>query len=154
MRRTDREVTDFNEIADILHRAGTIRLGLHDEPYPYVVPLSFGYETKDGKITIYIHGAKEGLKNNLISKNPHVCVQTDILHHFKQTPKSFSAEYESFTGFGIAERISGSEAKRAIDLMVAQCGFEGIGYDEALLEVTAVYKINLSSFTSKRNTKI
>lgn len=43
MRRSDREITDFNEIVDVLRRADTIRLGLHDDPYPYVVPLSFGF---------------------------------------------------------------------------------------------------------------
>jgi nitroimidazol reductase NimA-like FMN-containing flavoprotein (pyridoxamine 5'-phosphate oxidase superfamily) len=35
MRRSDREVRDFSEIADILRRADIIRLGLHNEPYPY-----------------------------------------------------------------------------------------------------------------------
>lgn len=47
MRRADREITDFDEILDVLRRADTIRLGMNGDPYPYVVPLSYGFEALD-----------------------------------------------------------------------------------------------------------
>ena len=62
MRIKDREITDLTKITDTLRRADTIRLGLYNGPYPYVVPLSFGFEADNGNITLYFHGAKEGLK--------------------------------------------------------------------------------------------
>ena len=72
MRRTDRQVTDLTEIAAILNRCDTIRLGLQGEEYPYVVPLSFGWEMVDGTIYIYFHGAKEGHKLDAIKADNRV----------------------------------------------------------------------------------
>ena len=150
MRRADREVTDFQEIADILRRADTVRLGLHSDPYPYVVPLSFGIEACDGKITLYFHGAKEGFKHDLIRENPLVCVEADIFHGYAGTRQSLTAEYESFIGFGRAELITGEDAVKGMELLLAHCGYEGFEYGRAALDITAVYRITLDSFTGKR----
>ena len=150
MRRTDREVTDFHEIADILRRCDTIRLGMNGDPYPYVVPLSFGFEAADGKISVYFHGAKEGHKHDLIDRDNRVCVEASICHRFVTVPGSATVEYESFIGFGRAVVVDGEEAVKGLDLMLEHCGFEGLAYDRALLAKTAVYKIELASFTGKR----
>ncbi|MCL2023794.1 MAG: pyridoxamine 5'-phosphate oxidase family protein [Oscillospiraceae bacterium] len=152
MRRNDREVTDFAEITDILCRAETIRLGLHGEPYPYVVALSFGFEALDDKITLYFHGATEGLKHDLIQRNPLVCVETDILHRYAAVGNNVTAEYESFIGFGKAERISSDQAVKGIDLLLEHCGYNDFEYDKAALSHTWVYKIEMDSFTAKRRT--
>lgn len=151
MRRNDREITDLDEIIDVLRRADTIRLGLHDEPYPYVVPLSFGFEASDGKITLYFHGAAAGLKHDLIAQNPHVCVESDILHRYAEVPPSnVTAEYESFIGFGKAERVAGDEAVKGLDFLLTHCGYDGFEYNADALDITAVYRITLDSFTGKR----
>lgn len=42
MRRSDREVTDFDEIVDIINKCDCIRLGFSSEPVPYILPLNFG----------------------------------------------------------------------------------------------------------------
>ena len=107
MRRSDREVNDFLEITDIIRRADTIRLGLHGDPYPYVVPLSFGFKTMNNKITFYFHGATEGLKHDLIRQNPYACVETDILHRYAAIGANVTAEFESVIGFGKVERVTG-----------------------------------------------
>jgi len=151
MRRTDREVTSFAEITDILRRADTIRLAMHDEPYPYVVPLSFAMEAGEGNITLYFHGAKEGLKHELLEKKTHVCVEADIFHGYAETPGGVTTRYESFIGFGKAERVHGAEAAKGLDLLLARCGCEGYEYDTAALEGTAVYRIDLDTFTGKCN---
>lgn len=150
MRRSDREVTDFKEVVDILRRADTIRLGLHDTPYPYVVPLSFGFEASGNKITLYFHGAKEGLKHELIVKNPHVCAETDIFYRYTEVPGSVTTEYESFIGYGKATRVAGDEAVKGLDLLLAHCGYGGFIYGHEALDVTAIYKVTLTSFTGKR----
>jgi len=150
MRRSDREVTGFTQIIDILQRVDTIRLGLHDEPYPYVVPLSFGFEARDRKITLYFHGATEGLKHNLIEKNPLVCVEADILHRYTAVGNNVTAEYESFIGFGKAERVTDDEAVKGLDLLLSHCGYDGFDYDRSVLDITWIYKIKLDSFTGKR----
>jgi len=92
----------------------------------------------------------EGLKHELIQKNPLVCVELDILHQYITVGKHLSAEYESVIGFGKVERVTGNEAIKGIDLLLTHCGFDGFEYDRASLDVTWVYKIELDSFTGKR----
>ena len=48
MRRKDREITDFDEMIKIIEKCDTCRLALNDGEYPYIVPLNFGHEVKDG----------------------------------------------------------------------------------------------------------
>lgn len=109
MQRKEREITD------ILRRTETIRLGLNGNPYPYVVPLSFGYEVKDGKIIIYVHGATESFKHELLVKDNHVCVEADIFHRYAHTEQSVTTEYESVIGFGKAETFTNEEAVKGYD---------------------------------------
>lgn len=85
MRKSDREIRDYNEILRLLDECQTIRLALHDEPYPYVVPLSYGWEDRDGKLFVYFHCAKEGKKLDLIAKNGNVCFEADCLAGYKST---------------------------------------------------------------------
>ncbi len=149
MRRSDREITDFNEIIDVLSRCDTVRLGMNGEDFPYVVPLSFGYETVEKNVCIYIHGAIRGLKHDLIAKNNRVCVEADIFHRFVARPehRAVTAEYESFIGFGRVRE----EALKGLDLICTHAGFKGFDYDrEGALPHTRVYKIELESCTGKR----
>ncbi|MCL1802645.1 MAG: pyridoxamine 5'-phosphate oxidase family protein [Eubacteriaceae bacterium] len=152
MRRKDRQVDSFDDIVGILDRADTIRVGFNGDPYPYVVALSFGYRAENRQISIYFHGAKAGYKHELIKQNPNVCVQADILHGYIQDKGSYSALYESFTGFGEVKQALGDEALQGLDLLLEHCGFEAAGsYSETELEATLVYKIELNSYTAKRN---
>ena len=151
MRRADREVADFNEILDILRRADTLRLGVNGGDYPYVVPLSFGFEAVDGAIVLYFHGAGAGRKHELLRRDPRVCVEADILHKYEETPGSYTARYESFIGVGAARRVTGELAAHGMDLLMEHCGFAGREYSRAELEQTAIYRIVLDSFTAKRN---
>ena len=150
MRRKDREVTNFMEIADILRRADTLRLGLHNEPYPYVVPVAYGFGASEGRITIYFHGAKEGLKHVLIAENNNVCVETDKFYRNVEESGSITTEYESVIGFGKAALATGEEAVKGVGLLLDHSGFAGYEYDRAALDATWVYKIELDSFTGKR----
>jgi nitroimidazol reductase NimA-like FMN-containing flavoprotein (pyridoxamine 5'-phosphate oxidase superfamily) len=150
MRRTDREITDFDQIADIVRRADTLRLGFNGDPYPYVVPLSYGFTAEDGKLTFYIHGAREGLKYELLAKNDKVCAEIDIFHRYAETAYGVTAEYESVIGFGQARIITGAEAVGGLDLLLAHCGYADFAYDKAVMERVRMIKIELASFTGKR----
>ena len=153
MRRVDREIKSHDEIMDVLRRADTIRLGIHNTPYPYVVPLSFGFEDCNGQVNIYIHGAKEGLKHTLLDENNHVCVEADIFHRYKETSRGgLTTEYESVIGFGTAEVVHDDEAVKGLDLICTHCGYHGHVYDVAGLTHMQIYKITLVSITGKRNT--
>lgn len=150
MRKAQREIKDINKIAEILNASRTIRLGLHDEPFPYVVPLSFGWEKLGDKIFIYFHCAKEGKKIDLIARNNAVCVEADILGGYVKTERGVTADYKSVIAYGYAERVLGDEAARGIDLLLEHCGIEGYSAKECVLtELVAVYRIEIKSITGK-----
>ena len=77
MTRREREVTDINEIIRILDTAKVLHLGLVDGDEPYVVPMNYGYTMQDGKLTVYLHGARRGRKLDLIRANPKVFFELD-----------------------------------------------------------------------------
>ncbi len=153
MRRSDREIKEFAKIVDVLDRCDTIRLGLWGDEFPYVVPLSFGYEVAQGKIVVYIHGAKEGLKHDLIAKNNKICVEADLCHRFTEIENhDVTTEYESVIGFGTAEKADEAETLKGLDLILAHCGFPNYPYNKAATAVLTVYKITLDHVTGKRRT--
>lgn len=151
MRKANREIKDRGEIIRFLDECQTIRLALHDEPYPYVVPLSFGWEDDDGQLAVYFHCAKEGKKLDLIEKNPNVCLEADILAGYKSTGHSVTADYKSVIAFGKAERVYGKELVKGLDLLLKHCRTEGYSAEEcAAKDITAVVKITVESVTGKR----
>lgn len=151
MRKSEREIKDYGEKVRLLEKCQTIRLGLKDEPFPYVVPLSFGFEEADGGVNIYFHCAKEGKKINLLKADPRVCVEADLLNGYKDTGKSVTADYESLIGFGICKEVYGEEAVHGLELLLKHCGVKGYPAAEcASLGRTAVFKTELREFTGKR----
>lgn len=68
MRRSDREITDFQELITVMRGCDVCRLALHDEPYPYILPLNFGLEADGETVRLYFHGANTGTKYDLIAK--------------------------------------------------------------------------------------
>lgn len=60
MRRADREITDFDELIAVMRGCDVCRLALHDEPYPYILPLNFGLEVDGETVRLYFHGADTG----------------------------------------------------------------------------------------------
>ena len=66
MRRKDREVQSQDDIFGILNRCDTVRIGIQGDKYPYVVPVSFGTEQVNGKVIVYFHCARQGMKLELL----------------------------------------------------------------------------------------
>jgi Predicted flavin-nucleotide-binding protein len=152
MKRKDREITNLNEITDILSRCDVVRLGFNGSEYPYVVPLSFGYDVADDKITLYFHGAKIGLKQELIAADSRVCAEADIFGGYTENKYGVTTGYESVIGFGNAEYIYGEEAVKGLQLILEHCGYGSYNLAECgSLDGTLVFKVKLDSVTGKRN---
>lgn len=47
MRRRDREITDKQEILEVMRKCDVCRIALHDGDYPYIVPLNFGLQVEN-----------------------------------------------------------------------------------------------------------
>ena len=152
MRRSDREITEFNDIIDIVSRCTRIHIGISCIDVPYVVPVSFGYEVKENKLVLYFHGAQAGRKFELLEKSPEVSVSGDICHGYKELSNGgITCLYESFMACGTAERIYGDEAQRALDILTEHCGFVPRPCPDGVLDITAVYKITAENLTAKRS---
>jgi nitroimidazol reductase NimA-like FMN-containing flavoprotein (pyridoxamine 5'-phosphate oxidase superfamily) len=68
------------------------RIGCHSSGFTYVVPIGYAY---DGE-SIFCH-CSEGLKTDMMRKNPKVCFEVDALHGL--------AEWESVIAWGDYEEI-------------------------------------------------
>ena len=152
MRRRDREITDRAEMLMILERCPVLHLGLSREDGPYVVPLSFGWEEKDERVYLYVHGAREGLRHDLRARDNRVCVEADRFLGYARTSSSVTCQYESVIGFGRAEIVAGEEARHGLELILQHCGYGDVPVDGKTLEITGVWRITLSQLTGKRRT--
>lgn len=169
MRRKDREVSDFDEIIDILERCKVLHLAVICDGCPYSVPVNFGYvvEEIEGKkiLSVYFHGAGEGKKISAIKENPVVSFsavadcEVVALSENKE-PCSYSCLYESVVGFGKAVLLDDSrERAKGMDTIMIHNGYKMpagvkvIAYKAMDLARTAICKISVSEITGKRHKK-
>jgi nitroimidazol reductase NimA-like FMN-containing flavoprotein (pyridoxamine 5'-phosphate oxidase superfamily) len=120
MRRKDKLVTDRAWMEEVLREGRVAHIGMASpDGGPYVLPIGYGYE--DG--VIYLHGAKNGLKNDLAAANPRVSfnVAVGIELTRGREGENFSSRYRSVTGFGVIEEITDpAEMNRALAILMRQ----------------------------------
>ena len=151
MRKADREISNLGEIADILRRCDTIRIGISDEQAPYIVPVSFGYELQHDMISVYYHGAFEGRKAELLRQHPLVCVEADLCHGFVENGHGgLTCDFESVIGYGTAEWVEGEEKEHGLQLLLEHCGAPHYRCTPEVTAATAVVRIVLDSVSGKR----
>lgn len=114
MTRREREVTDINDILQIINETKILHLGLSDEGWPYVVPMNYGYEYVDGKLTFYLHGATKGYKFDVLEKNPKVsfALETDMIPFEGKVACQYGMAYRSVMGRWIWNPGGGCGRKR------------------------------------------
>jgi len=155
MRRSEREVKDFNEIVAILEKCEVLRLALCVNNEPYIVPMNFAHETVDDKLCIYLHGAKEGKKIDFIRKNPNVCFESDCSYKTITSEEAckWSAEYQSVIGSGKIYILEDDADKmHGMDLLMKHYGFQGKpNYPPQMLKAVNVMKIEVSEITGKQH---
>ena len=106
MRRKDREVNDRALISGMLDRMEVLHIAIRNEPYPYIVPVNFGYEWQGDTLVFFFHSAREGLKLDLLRRDPHVAVNAAVFVSYAGAPvKGHLHDYRSVTAFGVAEEI-------------------------------------------------
>ena len=155
MRRKDREVTDFAKIENIISRCTCCRIGFQDDGEVYIVPLNFGYETKDDTYTFYFHGAKEGRKIDIMQKNPVVGFEMDTDYALKEadTACGYSARFQSIIGTGIVSIVSESDEKKLglSLLMEHNAGKKNWTFDEKMMNAVAVFKLEVTKMSCKEH---
>lgn len=98
MRRSEKEVTDRDEIIGIIQQGEICRLGFCNDGVPYIVPMNYGYS--DGRL--YFHSAKAGRKIELLEKNNRVCFEIEVDTKIVQDERacSWQMKYRSVIGYG------------------------------------------------------
>lgn len=154
MRRDEREVSSIEEIYDILSRCDTIRVGLNGDGYPYIVPMTFGSELKDGKIIIYFHSAGAGRKWDVLNRDPRVCVEADLYYQVKMRDNGdITAVYESVIGTGDAELLIEQKDKvEALKIMLEHYKESGFPVTSCKgLPKVEVFRVILNEVSGKHN---
>ena len=153
MRRKDREITDETAIRAILDKAQVLHLAMIDGDRPYVVPLHYGYSLIDGRLTLYLHSAKEGRKLDVLQKNGRVAfvLETDVSSiSGGEIPCKYGAAYASVMGEGKAVFLT-DPAKKAAGLQILmkiQTGRE-FTITEAMTESVAVLRVDVETYSAK-----
>ena len=154
MTRREREITDRSEIIDILDRCMIVHLGLVDGDEPYVVPMNYGYTMEeDGELTLYLHGATQGRKLDLMKKNPKVFIEMecDVAPFEGDVACRYGTAYKSLMGRGIAELIDDPEEKmRCLSLFMKTQTGRDFEFNEKLVKVVSIIKIHVKEYTAKR----
>jgi len=154
MRRSDREITDRSEMIEIIEKCDVCRLAFSENDIPYIVPINYGYEYKNEKLTLYFHGASEGRKHEIIKNNPNVCFEMDCSHKLIEADEAskYTMEYESVIGTGKVSYCNDKTEKiNALDHLMNQYAKDKtFTYPDHVLDSVTVFKIEVSEFTGKR----
>lgn len=150
--RREKLVTDFNVIKEILDTAKVLHLGLVDGDEPYVVPMNYGYTLDGEKLTVWLHGATQGRKLDVMRKNPKVffSMECNIEPFEGDVACKYGISYSSLMGKGKAEIIEDVEVKKqALSfLMKTQTG-KDFEFNDKLASVVSIIKIDVEEYTAK-----
>lgn len=156
MRRRDREVTDINEILNIINGAGVLHLGLVDEGRPYVIPMNYGFSYEDGKMTFYVHGSLEGRKIDIVKAGGEagvpatVEIENDVQLFSGKVACQYGCSYRCFMGFGQAHLITEPEEKmHALSVLMKTLTGEDFEFNERLVSVVSVIRIDIDTYSAK-----
>ena len=150
MRRKEKEITNREDIENILRKSKVCRLAMVDGDKPYMVPLNFGYS--DG--CLFFHCAKQGRKIDLIKKNPNICFEVDELIRLKKASLAcdWGIDFKSVIGSGKAQFLEDSKEKiQALNAIMSQYSGRTFEYPDEMLEKTCVIKVVIDEMTGKQS---
>lgn len=155
MRRADREITDFDELIAVMRGCDVCRLALHDEPYPYILPLNFGLEADGGTVRLYFHGADTGTKYDLIARNPNASFEMDRGHGLILDDEhgNCTMTYESVIGQGRITVVPDADKEHALRVLMAQYRAPDFPFSTAVIPRTTVLCLTVEHMTGKRRAK-
>ena len=155
MRQSKRQVTDKATICAMIDAIDTIHVAMHDEPFPYVVPLNFGYAEENGKRVFYFHSAKSGRKLDLIAGAPSVGFELDVNYALVEGEEAcrHTARFQSVIGTGRVSFVEETAQKEAAlqALMLHNTGKDGWTFSGAMLDSVRVFKLEVETLSCKEH---
>lgn len=153
MRKREREVTDEQTIREILEESRVLHLGLADADMPYVVPMNYGYIYENGKLTLYMHGATEGYKYEVIRRNPKVsfAMECDVVPFEGKMPCQYGTSYASIMGHGKAAIVENVDEKiQALTVLMKTQTGKDFAFNEKLVSIVSVIRVDVETFSAKK----
>ena len=152
MTKRERQITDPQQILDILDRGKVLHLGLCADNMPYVVPMNYGYTMEGGKLTVYLHSAVQGKKLDMLRANPNVffAIDCDRIHFEGKLPCQYGMVYSSIMGTGTAQLVEDvEEKKRAMSILMKTQTGKDFSFEDRLVSIVAVIRIDVTEYTAK-----
>lgn len=151
MRRSDREVKDFDGIIRIMEKCDVCRIALNNNGYPYILPLNFGMKVDNNIVELYFHGANEGMKYDLIQNDNRASFEMDCEHRLVTELErgSCTMEYESVIGKGYIEILPEEEKYDALCILMKHYHQETFPFNKSVMPHTTVFKLVVENMTGK-----
>lgn len=153
MTKRERQVTDREEIVEILDKCKILHLGLVDGDEPYVVPMNYGYTMEGDDLTLYMHCAVKGRKLDIIRENPKVFFQMecDVEPFAGRVACQYGTTYASIMGRGVAELVEDVEEKKsALSVFMKSQTGKDFSFDDRMVSIVAIIKVRALDYTAKR----
>lgn len=154
MRRKDREINEISEILEIIRKCDSCSVAFFDEDYPYIIPMNFGFEHKNGMLSLFFHSAEIGKKLDLIRKNGNTAFEMSCSHKLitGEIACSFTMEYESVCGIGFMEILDEDSKVKALNLLMSQyIPKESFTFEESALKKVMVMRLTVKELRAKRS---
>ena len=123
---------------------------------PYVIPMSYGFAQKNGRFTLYMHGAGEGEKIRRIQADPRaafamftgnaICGSGDMAC-------SYATSFDSVCGSGTIRIVEDAQEKRAglAAIMAHYAPGRAFDYDGKMLQATCVMALDVEAISGKHH---
>lgn len=176
MRRADREVTDIQQMLDIVRHCDVVHVSYVDAEGLTIVPMNFGFaydagdtdntdgaaDTGDlaGTLTLYMHSAPEGRKYDAITAAGNALPVAFEMNTDREIIEgrawcNWGEAFKSVIGNGTASIVTDVDEKiRGLQLLIEQqMGTANIPFTPQQAASVAVWKIESTRFTAKIHAK-
>ena len=155
MRRKEKEITNIKELNEIIMEAdfcyGYVAMSKNNTPY--LTPMNYGFHEP----CIYLHSANEGLKIDILRRNPQVCIGIVRNVKIEKMPDvcKTSMKYSSVIIFGKAEFLTDKDEKSEALTHIVQHYEQDVlrdkrNFDEYELDRVTMLKVRIEKITGKK----
>ncbi len=155
MRRRDREITDSSRIAEILQAGQAVSIAFGGET-PYVIPMSYGFACKEGRFTLYMHGAGEGEKIERVKADPRAAFTVftgNQVYGEGSLGCTYSTSFDSVCGAGRIRLLEADEEKRKglAAIMAHVAPGKAFTFEDGMVRSTCVMALDVETITGKHH---
>lgn len=154
MRRKDREVTSPERAVEIINACDCCRLGLRDGDEVYIIPMNFGFEHRNGQLTLFFHGSKDGRRAAFVPLQKSTSFEMDVNHALLEGIYGcdYSYRYSSVMGTGKLTLAEGEEKLRGLEAIMRHYSGKGQWrFKTEALERIQVLKLSVEKWSCKEH---